>query len=335
MSAHIALPEYSRRLRPGIADEDILPASLAEELNIDLLRGQLGFEGLIVTDASTMAGMQLPMPRRELVPRSVAAGCDMFLFSTDYEEDYGFMLDGVRNGVITPARLDEAVTRVLALKAALGLHVAAAAELVPDDYDDLDLDLHREWAASSAQSAITLVKNKEPGLLPLDLERHRRVLVYSLRSRDATLAPVETFRAALTDAGFAVTVFEDAPGADPAVMVLGKDGAIIGKELLADYDAVVYLADVWPTSNIPTARLSWSFKTAANVPKYVTEIPTIFVSLGSPFHLQDVPRVKTFINGYAHNGATVRAIVDKLLGRTPFVGVSPVDAFCGYWDATL
>lgn len=334
MSAHIALPEYSRLLRPGIADHEILPASLAPELNLDLLRGRLGFNGLIVTDASTMGGMQVPMPRHELVPRSIAAGCDMFLFSTDYEEDYGFMLAGLRDGVISEARLDEAVTRVLALKAAVDLHTAASVdELVPDA--DIDVSTHRAWAESSASQAVTLVKNNEPGVLPLDPGRLRRVLVYSLRSRDARLETAENFCDALRDEGFEVTLFDDTPQMDPGAMVLGKDGAVVGKQLLADYDAVVYLADCWPTSNIPTVRLSWAFKTAANVPKYVTEIPTIFISLGSPYHLQDVPRVRTFINAYAHDDTTVRVVVDKLVGRSEFVGTSPVDPFCGYWDARL
>ncbi|MEE4194509.1 MAG: glycoside hydrolase family 3 N-terminal domain-containing protein, partial [Anaerolineae bacterium] len=62
MSAHIMLPEYSRKLRPGIKDEDILPASLAYELNNDLLRGKLGFNGLIVSDATPMAGYIASLP---------------------------------------------------------------------------------------------------------------------------------------------------------------------------------------------------------------------------------------------------------------------------------
>jgi hypothetical protein len=50
-------------------------------------------------------------------------------------------------------------------------------------------------------------------------------------------------------------------------------------------------------------------------------------------HLQDVPMVKTFINGYTSSEHVVRAVVNKLLGRSPFRGINPVDPFCGYWDA--
>ncbi|NTW41816.1 MAG: hypothetical protein HGA44_18370 [Cellulomonadaceae bacterium] len=87
-------------------------------------------------------------------------------------------------------------------------------------------------------------------------------------------------------------------------------------------------------SNEPTPRLYWSIM-GANVPKYTIEIPTVVISLGSPYHLRDVPRVKTFVNAYARNDATVDAVVERLLGRSPFTGRSPVDPFCGYWDATL
>jgi beta-N-acetylhexosaminidase len=72
-----------------------------------------------------------------------------------------------------------------------------------------------------------------------------------------------------------------------------------------------------------------------DVPKYVSEIPTAFISVDNPYHLQDVPRVKTFINGYTSNEHVVDAIVDKLLGKSPFTGINPVDPFCGLWDAHL
>ena len=94
MAGHIALPEYSRKLRPGIKDEDIMPATLAPELITDLLRGKLGFNGLVLTDASHMAGMTAAMPRSQQVPGAIAAGCDMFLFFNDIEEDFGYMMDG-------------------------------------------------------------------------------------------------------------------------------------------------------------------------------------------------------------------------------------------------
>ena len=71
----------------------------------------------------------------------------------------------------------------------------------------------------------------------------------------------------------------------------------------------------------------------ADAPKFVYDVPTLFVSVDNPYHLQDVPMVKTFVNGYTSNEFVVAALVERLLGRAPFTGVSPVDPFCGLWDA--
>ena len=109
----------------------VLPASLAPELLQDLLRGELGFNGVILTDASPMLGMTSAMRRRELVPAAIAAGCDMFLFFRTADEDFRHMLDGYRGGVITEARLQAALERILALKASLGLHTTPARSWSP------------------------------------------------------------------------------------------------------------------------------------------------------------------------------------------------------------
>lgn len=82
-------PAYSRKLNPKLKDEEILPASLSKELLQGLLRKKLGFNGLIVTDATTMAGYMMAMARKDAAPHSIAAGADMFLFNRNVEKDYG------------------------------------------------------------------------------------------------------------------------------------------------------------------------------------------------------------------------------------------------------
>lgn len=336
MAAHIALPAYSRVLRPGIADEDILPASLAPEITTDLLRGNLGFNGLVVTDATLMGGMQMSMPRAQAVPQSIAAGCDMFLFTQDYAQDLAHMRAGLHAGVVTADRLDQAVTRVLALKAALGLHAMDIAELVPDSLDQIDRGTHERWAMEQAGAAITLVKDLEAGLLPLRPEERPRILVYSLRGGALpTTTPAELLCKELGERGFTATLHDDPPREATMFQPVGTAGAVTGTELVEGFDAVIYVADVPPTSNAATARLEWTFWTAANLPRYTHEVPTLVVSVANPFHLQDVPRVKTYVNAYAGNPATIRAVVERLVGDAPFIGRSPVDPFCGYWDAGL
>ena len=168
MVGHIGAPELSRTFRPGIRDEEILPATLAPELLQDLLRGELGFNGLIVSDASPMVGLTSAMRRRDLVPAAIAAGCDMFLFFRNADEDFGYMLDGYRNGVISEARLQDALERILGLKASLGLHATPREELVPrpEALSVVGSAAHRAIAAEIADKTVTLVKDTQ-GNLPL------------------------------------------------------------------------------------------------------------------------------------------------------------------------
>jgi len=69
-----------------------------------------------------------------------------------------------------------------------------------------------------------------------------------------------------------------------------------------------------------------------DIPWYVHEIPTIFVSVNCPFHLAHVSQLKCYINTYCSPETTARVLVEKLLGKSEFVGVSPIDAFCGFMD---
>src|SRR5690606_37606521 len=124
MSAHIAFPAFVRELDPEATSEAFRPATLSRVLNETLLRERLGFQGLIVSDATPMAGLGDWGPRDETLPELVIAGCDIILFSDDPNADLMRLVKAVADGRLTQERVDEAVTRVLALKAALGLHKA-------------------------------------------------------------------------------------------------------------------------------------------------------------------------------------------------------------------
>ena len=95
-----------------------------------LLRDKLGFNGMVVTDASHMVAMTNRMTRREMLPLCINAGCDMFLFFNDPDEDFNTMLDAYKTGIISEERMVEALTRILGLKAKMGLHKLSKEELV-------------------------------------------------------------------------------------------------------------------------------------------------------------------------------------------------------------
>lgn len=71
------------------------------------------------------------------------------------------------------------------------------------------------------------------------------------------------------------------------------------------------------------------------IPTYTKDIPTVAISFQSPYLLMDIPMVGTYINAYTETRYTCKAVLDKILGRSEFKGVSPVDPFCGMWDLPL
>ena len=122
MGGHIMLPSYAKAINPELKDEDMMPATLSPEIMTGLLRDRLGFNGMVVTDASHMVAMTDRMKRSEMLPASINAGCDMFLFFNDPEEDFATMLGAYKTGIISEERMTEALTRILGLKAHLGLN---------------------------------------------------------------------------------------------------------------------------------------------------------------------------------------------------------------------
>ena len=123
MGGHILMPEYMREIDPDITPDTIMPATLCPEIMTGLLREKLGFNGMVVTDASHMVGMTNRMKRKDMLPAAINAGCDMFLFFNDPDEDFTTMLDAYKTGIISEARMVEALTRILGLKAAKSLHI--------------------------------------------------------------------------------------------------------------------------------------------------------------------------------------------------------------------
>ena len=353
MAGHIALPEYVRYFNPEATTQELyMPATLSKYILTDLLRGKMNFNGLVVTDASHMVAMTSAMKRSDMLPTAIAAGSDLFLFFNDPDEDFGYMMDGYKNGIITDERLEEALTRILGTKAALGLHKKAKTEIMQPKEEamaKIGLEENKAIAKEVSDKAITLVKNTQE-LLPISPEKTKRVLLVDVKGFDGGFGkfielmsgpkkkPIEILKELLEAEGFEVSIWESPID---KIMKLPKEemaGAMAniyaGKkpisELTSKYDLIINVANVNPSVD---QRVQWPpSKGTPDIPFYVNEVPTIFVSVKCPFHLADVPQVKTYINTYDENKDTLEALVQKLVGKSEFKGVSPVDAFCGFGD---
>lgn len=331
MAGHIALPEYQKQLDPALTDTDILPATLAPELLQGLLKGRLGFNGVVITDASHMLGMTSAMRREDYVPGAIAAGCDMFLFFNDIDEDYGFMLKGLRDGVITAERMDDAVRRVLGLKAKLNLHVKAAdgsLQKAPEELAVVGCEEHLQMRADAADKGITLVKDTLDQL-PLGPEKHRRIRLYYLSGEvggiyEAGSATLDGFVAELERRGFEVTVNDGNTRVKGPTLTYRND-----------VDATLIVADIVGYGAEKNYRIRWKLAMSNECPWYVWEVPTFMASLNYTTHLHDATMVKCLVNAYHNNPETIRQVVDKLMGRSEFKGKPNDLVWADKWQARL
>ena len=329
MAAHIALPAYEEYFDQKPC-ERILPATLSENLLKKLSREQLGFNGLIVTDATPMVGFCSAMDRATAVPLSIENGCDMFLFNRNMEEDFRLMREGHEKGILSDARLEEAVKRILATKAAMHLpEKQEKGQLVPDAsaLDILNCETYDRWAKECADEGVTLVKDIQK-LLPIDPKKHKRVLLELMGDFPSNKRVCESFVRELEARGFEVTVYE------PEGFEVMEDSV---ESFKSRYDLIFYVGNIETASNKTVSRLNWHtmFGLGNNMPWMVHEMPALFVSVGNPYHLLDAPMIKTFVNGYCNSEYVIHAVVEKLCGDSEFKGKSPIDPFCGKLDLKL
>lgn len=356
MGGHIMLPKYMREVKPGITDDEMLPATLCPEIMTGLLRDELGFNGMVVTDASHMVGMTNRMRRRDMVPAAINAGCDMFLFYNDADEDIGWMLEAYRDGTISEGRMNEALTRILGLKARMGLHKKAKEALTPP-VEVLDKVLgaqkYKDAAKAVAKDAITLVKYKDQGVLPITPEKYRRIMLVNIKGEEGGMAqfmkfvggggeaqsPAHILCEKLKEKGFEAFVFENPMEKARRMMAEGKGGSVdlykAGKTAITDFAAQQDL--VITVFNVAVGRPSFGFaKGGGEIPWYVHDVPVIGVSVNAPTMLADVPTLRTYINAYDSKPYTLDALVEKLMaGPEAFTGIDPIDSFCGLWDTHL
>lgn len=313
MVGHIVQPNVAMEINPGLTLADCLPASLSREMLTGVLREKFGFNGVITTDATIMGGFCMAMERRKAIPAAIAAGNDMLVFNTDFDEDYQYLLAGVKDGTVTMERLNDAVTRILALKARVCF--------APPCEETVDGPV---WHREAAEKAVTLVKNNQPDVFPVTPERYPRIRLIVLGKDDILDGSV----------GRIALEYLQRHGFDAELYQPWQDD-LHGTAKLSRNRLTLYLANYEQASNQTTVRIDWCKKHALDGPRFLNEEPCVFVSLANPYLLQDVPRVKTYINAYTATRTVIETVIGKLMTGEPFTGVSPVDAFCGLPDTRI
>lgn len=217
-----------------------------------------------------MGGFCQAMERRRAIPSAIAAGADMLVFSTDIYEDLAYLRAGLENGLLSRERLDEAVTRVLALKA-----VARRPKRIPETRA-------AEWQRDCARKAATLVKDTQ-GLVPLRGFSRLRLIILGEK---AIAAGADIAKIVEERLGLPTELYE--PLADE----------LHGPASLPEDRLTLVVANLPTASNQTAVRINWSRKHALDDPRFINEEPAAMISVANPYHLQDAPRIRTYINAY-------------------------------------
>ncbi len=319
MVAHIALPAFDEKV------DDILgypPATLSKNLMTGLLKGKLGFEGCIVSDAMSMVGACAMVKAEKLAVEYLKAGGDMILFALP--TDFKHIKEAVQNGELPMERLKDAVLRIWRMKNKVGLfgeEEQIQAQLAKANPEEEIKGLSREIAERS----VTVIRNAE-GLFPQkELKAGAKVLQVVIKLEDPELP----------DAHGMTTVEEEfrARGMEVTTLINPKHYDV--KDAVEKYDLVLMNLKM-DSGNYTggTLRIGWD-QVMALWRGYLMQHPNlIFTSFGDPYKLYDYPFAATYINMYSATECSQRAFVKALFGEIKAVGKSPV-AFEGFFDREI
>lgn len=309
MSAHIALPQII---------PDKLPATLSGKMLTDTLRNDIGFKGIIFTDAMNMRGVAAHYPDGEAAVRALKAGADVILYPPSVEKAFTAMRQAVQSGEVSEARLNESVRRILAAKQKLGLDRNRLVDLdkVPQS---LGNQTNRDAAQQIVDSAVTLVRDEKKAL-PLRLTPDKQVLCITLTDGGDSVfqyAPGRVFTTGLTQRHRNVVSVNVTPRTSPAEFDLIR-------KLATFSDAVIVNGFVRAAAFKGSIDLNESQMEMLHSLARVNK-PFVFVMYGSPYLLTFVPELPTYILAYEYYAGAEEAALKAVLGEIPFKGRLPIE----------
>lgn len=289
-----------------------LPAVVSRAMTTTLLRGDLGFSGLVFTDSMAMGGVVAHFETGDAAVRALEAGADVVLMPPDPRRAVAAIVAAVESGRLPLARLDEAVGRVLAEKERLGLFREAPLPL--SEVSRLAGTLPQKAAEEEvARRGLTLVR-EAGGALPLRPEA--KLLVVAVHDEPASAAIDATLQAELKKRAAAVDFLRLGPGS------CSGDGASAAARA-READAVLLALFVRPRSGRGSLEVPPEGK-AALAALLESGKPVVGVSFGSPYVLRDLPALATFLCGYGPQALVQAAAVRALYGEAEIGGRLPV-----------
>lgn len=285
-----------------------LPATLSHELVTDLLKGELDFRGVVVTDAFGMGATRgwFPSERRTHI-ESFRAGNDMILWPSEhYVED---MKEAVENGYVSMERLDDAVSRILDMKEKMGMFHR-------DDHPLILNDEQREYIKQAAREmtehSITLLRD-DAGHFPMSPEKTRKIAIVGVAQFDVGFKVGDKLADAFREKGFDVTYYRD-------------DDYITTEAEFDQYDLVIYALFSRPHRPQGFVKFQGRQPDKIKMSMCCGGRKTVAVSFGSPMFMDHYfTRVPTCVNAYSIIEPSARAFVRAACGEIPFGTYSPID----------
>ncbi len=328
MIAHISLPQFdNEQIKPlknpflSVYSQDVeipkdsatIPATLSKKVQTDLLRQKMNFQGLIVSDAMDMSGLTLYIGQAEAAVRAIEAGTDLLEKPADPTAMIRGIIEAVKSGRLTEARINESARKLLAWKHQLGLFKQ---KMTPIDQIDKIVSNKevRDLADEIGSKAITLVRD-EAGNLPL--QKDKKVFVLAITNGPDIAIVANTLTRTLRQNGikfeFAAfdersteaeqnRAFERAKNAD--VVVAGLFGRV--------------RSGAKNSGGLPASGVNVLQKLLA------AEKPLIGLSFGNPYLLRDFPTMKTYVVAYGDMPSLQKATANAITGNQEFYGKLPI-----------
>jgi beta-N-acetylhexosaminidase len=297
MTAHMAVPA----LEPSG-----MPATVSHNVLTTLLRDELKFKGLIVTDAMTMQGLAMLFDSGEGSVRSIVAGADVLLMPPDPDKAIRAVVGAVEDGRISRQRLDQSVARVLAAKLSLGLSNKKKLVNLDAISDVLDSPEAAEKAQAVADHAVTLIRNDRDVLPLATTSRPCLIVITELRISQFGQRTIQEFRRRAPN-GRVVSVDTGLPLA--ALQATAGDLTACSAIVAASFASVsADLKDVKPFLLDLTQG----------------PVPVVLLAFENPYLLTSVPNATAFLTTFSSSLPSEIAAVRALFGEIPITGHTPV-----------
>jgi beta-N-acetylhexosaminidase len=310
MTAHVTFPKIDSTTVISKKDgtEIALPATLSYEVLTNLMRNEMGFDGVITTDALNMKAIADHFGAVDAAIRAVKAGTDIVLMPVGLEEVATGLYDAVEKGEITEHRLDESVERLLTLKAKRGIFKQASETPIENKIkiaqDVVGNPAHKEIEKEVARKSVTLVKNN--GLLPVDQKNVKSIVVIG----NTFIQPLQQ---ALSKYNSSVELIQTTQKLSEVQLAKVRDANLV---VLG-----TYTFDVSGRSPL-SAQMQMVNQVIESAPD-----KTIAVGIRNPYDIMAYPAIPAYLAQYGFRDASFQATAETIFGFNQPAGKLPVTIY--------